>query len=243
MPLLDHFHPPLEDERHWEGFHSKWANSLVDALNADQLPDGYFAEPHVHAGAAIEVDAAVWDKYGGLPLTSEGTTATLPTRTWAPPAPTLTLPMSFIDTFEVQVYSPKGAMKLVAVIEIVSPANKDRPDTRRAFAVKCASLLNQGIGLLVVDIVTNRLANLHDDIVRLLPSGESHLFPGSPALYAVAYRPVRTETVEQVQVWLQPLAVGTALPVLPLWLSDGPCLRIDLDQTYTDACRRLRLLR
>lgn len=243
MPLLDHFHPPLEDERHWEGFHSMWANCLTITLNERLLPDGYFAEPHVHAGAAIEVDAAVWDYHGGLPLTTEGTTATLPARTWAPPGPTLTMPMEFIDTFEVQVYSPKGAMKLVAVIEIVSPSNKDRPDTRRAFAVKCASLLNQGIGLLVVDIVTKRLANLHDDIVRLLPKGESHLFPGSPELYTAAYRPVRTKTVEQAQVWLSPLAVGGALPAMPLWLSDGPCLRIDLEETYTDACRRLRLLR
>ena len=25
MPLLDHFHPPLSDERHWESFHAAWA--------------------------------------------------------------------------------------------------------------------------------------------------------------------------------------------------------------------------
>lgn len=244
MPLLDHFHPPLYPARNWEGFHSRWGSSLSDLLNDRLLPEGYFAEPHVHAGAAIEVDTAVWEKEGdGLTLGSPGTTATLPARAWAPPAPTLTVPMAFIETYEVQVYSPKGPMKLVAVIEIVSPSNKDRPETRRAFAVKCASLLNQGIGLLVVDMVTNRLANLHDDIARLLPDGEAHLFPGTPALYTAAYRPVRTKTVEQAQVWLGTLALGEALPAMPLWLSDGPCLRIDLEETYTDACRRLRLLR
>ena len=51
MPLLDHFHPPLSEERHWEAFHSKWANVLVDELNDTLLPAGYFAEPHVHMGA------------------------------------------------------------------------------------------------------------------------------------------------------------------------------------------------
>src|SRR4051794_27866536 len=38
MPLRDHFHPPLSEERHWEGFHSKWANVLVDELNQTLLP-------------------------------------------------------------------------------------------------------------------------------------------------------------------------------------------------------------
>src|SRR5262245_29017408 len=76
MPLLDHFHPPLSEERHWDGFHSKWANTLVDALNED-LPAGYFAEPHVHTGARVEIDAATFAE-GHAP--DAGRTATLPLR-------------------------------------------------------------------------------------------------------------------------------------------------------------------
>jgi len=244
MPLLDHFHPPLDERRHWEGFHSKWTNCLVDALNESLLPEGYFAEPNVHAGAAVELDVPTFEEQGnGLPLTTDAATATLPARTWSPPAPGLTMPMAFTDTFEVQVYSPKGPMKLVGVIEIVSPANKDRPETRRTFAIKCASLLNQGIGVIIADIVTVRLANLHDEVVRLLPGGDAFLFPETPGLYAAAYRPIRTKTVEKAEVWLNALAVGQPLPVLPLWLSGGPCLRIDLEATYLDACKRLRLVR
>jgi hypothetical protein len=49
-PLLDHFHPPLSEERRWEWFHSKWAIVLVDNLNQHLLPEGYFAEPFVHVG-------------------------------------------------------------------------------------------------------------------------------------------------------------------------------------------------
>jgi hypothetical protein len=41
MPLLDHFHPPLLDRRHWEGFHGRWAAAISDALNED-LPPEYF---------------------------------------------------------------------------------------------------------------------------------------------------------------------------------------------------------
>jgi hypothetical protein len=36
----------------------------------------------------------------------------------------------------------------------VSPANKDRDETRRAFIAKCAAYLQRGIGLIVVDIRT-----------------------------------------------------------------------------------------
>ena len=35
MPLLDHFHPPLKGQRHWESFHGRWAASMADFLNRD----------------------------------------------------------------------------------------------------------------------------------------------------------------------------------------------------------------
>ncbi len=168
MPLRDHFHPPLSEERHWEALHSKWANVLVDELNETLLPDGYFAEPHVHMGARVEIDAAAFEgpAAGDRPA-HDGTTAVLPVRAWAPPAPTLVMPAAYPDAFEVQVIATEGGPRLVAAVELVSPANKDRPEHRRAFAVKCASYLGQGVGLIVVDVVTSRAAvNLHDEIAR-----------------------------------------------------------------------------
>ncbi len=46
---------------------------------------------------------------------------------------------------------------------------------------------------------------------------------------------------EQTDVWLQPLAVGAPLPVLPLALTSELSLPIDLETTYVEACRKLRL--
>ena len=57
MPLLDHFHPPLSLERHWESFHAAWSGSLADALN-HILPECYFAEELTHAGTGVEIDVA-----------------------------------------------------------------------------------------------------------------------------------------------------------------------------------------
>ncbi|MBL8796991.1 MAG: DUF4058 family protein [Planctomycetia bacterium] len=239
MPLLDHFHPPLSDERHWEGFHSKWANTLVDELNENLLPAGYFAEPHVHAGARVEIDAATFLGESAALGPRVGATATLP----AFAAPTLVMPLTFGETFEVQVIGTEGGPRLVGAIELVSPANKDRPETRRAFALKCASYLVQGIGLIVVDIVTHRHFNLHDEIVQLLPDGKSSQFPGAPGLYAAAYRPLRRQADEQAEVWLHELRLNQPLPVVPLSLTADVCLPVDLEATYLEACRKLRLVR
>src|SRR5215207_5265092 len=157
MPLMDHFHAPLHPRRHWESFHVTWAGTIADLLNESLLPDGYFAEEHAHAGARIEIDVATFAD-DPVPVPRNGSVATEP---YAPPAPPLVVPAAFPDEFEVRVYEAEGGARLVAAIELVSPANKDREAHRRAFATKCAGYLAQGIGLIVVDVVTTRLAHLH----------------------------------------------------------------------------------
>ena len=67
MPLLDHFRPPLSQERHWESFHASWAGSIADALNR-VLPEGYFAEELTHAGAGTEIDVATFEHSGSTPV-------------------------------------------------------------------------------------------------------------------------------------------------------------------------------
>jgi hypothetical protein len=60
-------------------------------------------------------------------------------------------------------------------------------------------------------------------------------------LYAVAYRPVRREGREEIDLWPRALALGAALPVLPLALNAEVSLPVDLEATYMDACQRRRL--
>ena len=59
--LLDHFHPPLSQERHWESFHAAWTVALADALY-QILPPNYVAEEQVHAGPSVEIDVATFDQ-------------------------------------------------------------------------------------------------------------------------------------------------------------------------------------
>src|SRR5262245_55772119 len=189
MPLLDHFHPPLNTERRWESFHSNWATKIADALTEHWLPANYFAEEHVRVGSAIEIDVGTFERDSSSGNgTDTGGVATLKPRVWAPPAPDAVLPAVFPDTFEVRIHCTDTGPRLVAAIELVSPSNKDRLTERRAFANKCAGYLAQGISVVVVDIVTSKHFNLHDEVVEVMNADASYRLSSDTHLYAVAYR-------------------------------------------------------
>ncbi|MFO0811433.1 MAG: DUF4058 family protein [Gemmataceae bacterium] len=231
MPLLDHFRPPLSESRHWESFHGLWAGEIVRQLNRGGLPHGYFAEAQVQIGGRVEIDVATFDGEDARP----GTNGAVAVATWAPPAATMVLPAVFPDEIEVRVFASSGGPTLVAAVELVSPANKDRPASRRAFAAKCAANLHAGIGLVVVDVVTERLANLHDEMVALMNLGDEYRAPAG-GLSAVAYRPGRTAADgDRIETWCESLAVGRPLPTMPLALRGGDTVRLDLEAAYKEA--------
>lgn len=242
MPLLDHFRPPLSTQRHWESFHAAWAGALADSLNEEWLPEGYFAEEQVHPSARVEIDVATFEESQSSQSSQNGgPVAILPAKVWTPPAPTMTLPIEFPDRFEVHILRTEGGPTLVAAIELVSPGNKDRSEHRRAFTTKCASYLYQGISLAIIDIVTTRQANLHDELMQLLTTDQSFALPPSTPLYAVAYRPGRRGESDLIDIWPEVLSLGRRLPVLPLAISTEHCVPLDFEATYSDACHRRRL--
>jgi hypothetical protein len=236
MPLLDHFHPPLLGHRHWEGFHGWWAAAIAGSLNEHLLPPEYFAEFQVTLGTRVEVDVATLTEDGAPEPPGPGGIATaVQTRAWAPPMPVAVFPAVFPDDFAVHVFSSAAGPTLVAAIELVSPRNKDREEARRAFAAKCAAYLQRGIGLMIVDIVTSRHANLHDELMALLGHTNGLTFPAATPLYATAYRPAHREGRNEIDLWREPLAVGQPLPTLPLAVRGLGCLPIDMEGTYTEA--------
>lgn len=242
MPLLDHFHPPLSAERRWESFHSSWATRIADALTEQWLPPNYIAEEHAHFGPSVEIDVATFAQEGTGSRTEGGAlVATVGSEVWAPPAADGAFPAVFPDTFEVRVLSTETGPKLVAAIELISPGNKDGPAERRAFATKCASYLFQGISVIIMDIVTNRRANLHEEILRLMEIPDVLELPPEARLYAVAYRPVRRGQGEEIDVWRAALALGQTLPTLPLGLRGDLAIPVDFEATYAEACLRKRL--
>jgi hypothetical protein len=54
------------------------------------------------------------------------------------------------------VYDAERERRLVSAVELVSPGNKDRPESRAQFVAKCAALLRQQVSVVLVDVVTAR---------------------------------------------------------------------------------------
>jgi hypothetical protein len=150
------------------------------------------------------------------------------------------IPISIIiDLIEVLVFGREAGPTLAGAIELVSPANKDRASHREAFVSKCAAYLQQGVGLLIVDVVTDRLANLHDELVSRLGTPEAATWGAE--LYACSYRPVMHDGEASLDLWRQALTIGGDLPTLPLWLPGGLYLPVDLEATYLRTCREHRI--
>lgn len=244
MPLRDHFHPPVNKRRSWEGFHGAWPTIIVMALGR-KLPPQYVAEPRIHLGAYYEIDVGSFEEDAPAEVAhvtnaQEGAVATA---IWAPPKPTLTVATNFPDQYEyeVRVYDTTNERRLVAAVEIVSPANKDRPAHRRLFVAKCAALLAQQICVAIVDLVTTRQFNLYADLLDLIGENDPSLAPGPPPQYGAVCRFRRDDEAPRLETWAHPFVVGQALPTLPLWLADDLAVPLELEASYEETCRILRI--
>ena len=245
MPLRDHFRSPLDDLRHWEGLHGGWPMMIVASLRR-KLPHRYFAEPRVHSGSSAEIDVATFENEGESVLAADdgnGNAGGTATAVWAPPRPTFAIvtDLPAQDAYEVRVYDEKRHCRLVAAVEIVSPANKDRPEHRRTFVSKCAGLLLERVSVVIVDVVTTRTQNLYGELLDLIGQSDPSLSPEPPPLYATACRLTKRENEWMLETWAQTLGLGWPLPTVPLWLADDLAVPLELDESYEQSCSILNI--
>jgi len=197
--------------RHWEGFLAGWPVMMVALLHR-KLPRYFFAEPWVRLAS---------------------------TRSPWPTASVITgLPSQGV--YEVRVYDEKCHCRLVAAVEIVSPANKDRPEYRRAFTAKCAGLLRERASVVIVDVVTTRTPNLYGELLELIGRSDPSLSP-EPLLYATACRMMKRADEWVLETWAQPLNLGKPLPTMPLWLADNLAVPLELEESYEQSCAILNI--
>jgi hypothetical protein len=237
----------LVDAGVFHDFHTVWIAHLRSALNEGILPSGYYALAEQHAGASI---ADV------LTLHAGPTPPTEPPQS-APPMPPDSGGVALADapprvrrrqTVEPSIAALRRTLairhvsghRLIALVEILSPANKDRARHVEAFADKAAEALEAGIHLLVVDLFPPGLHDphgMHAMIRQRLDGSDAgyELPPGEPltlAAYAAASPP-------RVEVYLEHLAIGAALPPMPLFLRHDRYVNVPLDATYAAAYRGL----
>jgi hypothetical protein len=244
MPQRDHFRPPVSSKWSWEGFHGMWPGTIVQRL-MPLLPDEYVAEPRVHLGTNFEIDVCAFEpEHVASPRHLEsGGNGGAATTLWSPPEPTLVVDVDPTEqyAYEVLVFDDSRTRTLVAAVELVSPGNKDRPETRREFVAKCATLLNQNVCVSIVDLVTTRHFCLYAELLEFLAVSDPKLGHPPPPTYAATCRGRKLNAKPRFETWAYPLVVGERLPTLPLWLTEDFAVSLDLEASYEDACRALKI--
>ena len=172
-----------------------------------------------------------------------GTGSGMALATYSPLTPTLTLEprLPDQDVYEVRIYDSRRNRRLVAAIEIVSPSNKDRPETRGTFVAKAAALLKHDICLSMIDIVSTSGFNLYGELLRFLESTDPVLGDEPAPIYAATLR-LRSEGRRRLlDSWYHPLTIGQPLPTLPVWLKPTLAVALDVESSYEETCRTLRI--
>lgn len=220
----------------FHAFHVAWIPELQRALNGSLLPAGYYALAEQHAGRSI---ADVLTLHADTEAEGSAETASGPGGTALALAPPK---VSYRQTVELSLLTRRRTVairhvsghQLVALIEILSPANKDRPRTVAEFVDKAAEAIEAGVHLLLVDLFP---PGPHDPqgINRLIcesigrPREPFSLPAGAPLTLASYAADSLTE------VYLEHLAPGDTLPEMPLFLDPQHYVNVPLEPTYAAA--------
>ena len=128
--------------------------------------------------------------------------------------------------------------RLVALIEIISPGNKDRAEGVDDFAHKARAALEAGVNLLFVDLFPPGPSDPHGihgaiiDHLSGLPPPEEDDPPADEPLTLAAY-----DAGPPVEAYIEQLAVGASIPEMPLFLRRGRYVNVPLEETYRAAYR------
>lgn len=237
MPLLDHFDGETALELPWPMMAQSWAISLVHWLNTTLPRDRFQAVSEMRMGPQVEADVAEYRRDGSTdPIREAGGGGTAVAALADAPAAVLTLPAVFPDEITVEVRERRAGRPLVGIIELVSPRNKDRVAACDSFVAKCVAYLRHGVGVVIIDVVTERRANLHNQLLDALGASDEQLMADA-ATYVSGYRAVHRPAngANEIEVWPYAAPVGAPVPAVPLGLRGGPVVLLDLEATYTAA--------
>ncbi len=209
-------------------FHQRWMVAICNALNMGRLPPGYFAMVEQKTGGpepdiiTLELNPPASAAPGGMAVSLQPPKARFVARSEAAGYAR--------KANRVTIRHPDG--DVVAVIEIISPGNKDSRHAVRTFARKAVAFLQAGVHLLIVDLFPpgpRDPQGIHKVIWDRLHEEPFELPPDKP-LTVAAYQ-ADTETV----AYIEPVAVGDSLPDMPIFLTTDRYVPCPLEATYQTA--------
>ena len=211
----------------WEGVHLFCMTELARDVKP-RLPVGYRAylgtAPFVAIGApGGKPDVAV--RRHTEPAPTDATTD-------AGAAPDVEVAVALLDPEPALFIERDGV--LVSALELISPRNKDRPDSRETYLRRYSGYLIGGVHLMLVDVHPRPLAfSFVEQIAALMQLPEISLPPPFAAAFRVG-EPAATGG-RMLAVWKRRIEIGAVLPSLPLSLEVGLSVPVDLESTYMRA--------
>jgi hypothetical protein len=213
----------------YHNFHYRWVAAIMDRLNAGLLPPGYFAMAEQIIGKPETDVVTLQTAAPPKPPADGGAVAVAAGR----PKTRFVLPIARDSeryarkANRIAIHHELG--EVVAVIEIVSPGNKDRKHSLQTFVDKAIDLIEQQVNLLLIDPFPPGVHDpqgIHSAISAEFTDEPFQLPPDKP-LTLVAYQ------VEPVQTaYVEPIAVGDRLPDMPLFLCGEQYVVVPLEETY-----------
>ena len=196
----------------FHAFHVTWMAKLQGSLNSRQLPPDYYALQEPASGRS-KVELA------GLSSESD----------------------RFMNKSEADLYAAKtnilairhgGTDRVVAVLNVVSPGNKNSQHALQSFVKKAAVMLNHGVNLMIVDLyppTPNDPNGIHSAIWETLGQNSFSVVTEKPLMLASYIG------TPMLQAFIEPVAVGDSLPSMPLFLTPDEYVSVPLEETYMQA--------
>lgn len=211
----------------FHAFHQSWIIHLCDALNDKRLPEDYYALPEQRSPGLIPDVLTLKLAEDSEPGAGSSAlaVATAPPRT------------RFVARSDADVYAEKANRlvihhrhgEIVAIVEIVSPGNKSSIKAFHDFTDKAASFVLNGVSLLIIDLFppsTRDPRGIHEAIWGDF-FDEKIVLPADKPLTLAAY-----QALPERVAYVEPVAVGDALPDMPIFLLENTYVPAPLEATY-----------
>lgn len=222
----------------FHAFHTTWIAEIQIALNNGVLPQGYYALAEQHAGQRIADVLTLHASPASAPtipaLGAGGGAAVAE----APPKVRRKESIDAADILRRRTLAIRhvSGHHLVAILEIVSPANKDRLETVDGLTAKVVSALDSGVHVLLIDLFPpgpHDPHGMHCEVrQRLSSTAQSYTPPADEPVTLASYA-----AGPRLEIYIEHAAVGAALPGMPLFLQPGRYVNVPLDVTYQAAYR------
>ncbi len=232
MPIHDWTHV---DAGIFHAFHHDWITDISRALNHGLLPSSYYALPEQIAGGLGPDVLTLRRPSGNGAPPSAGLPGGSVAVVVAPPKVRIRMGS------EANRYAAKAKAvairhvsnhQVVAVVEIVSPGNKNNQNGLNAFVRKAHEALAAGIHLLLIDLFppsSHDPQGIHGAVWGEDCSSD-YALPADKPLTCVAY--VGGPAAE---AFIELVSVGDTLPDMPLFLTPDVYVLVPLEATYQSA--------